>query len=207
MSYQIRDLHFNYPDKPELFRGTELDISSGETTIITGENGSGKSTLLKLLCGILRPGSGQILFEEKPVETAKPNPAISYFPQNPQSGVIGINPEDDWKIWQMAMPDQISAAELKSTAEALGPLWLRPWFKMSSGQARRTALGILPFLQETFWLLDEPFAGLDRQATAELKLILEQKQHSPQPGMLIVSHDLSLAEHFMARVIALDSLR
>lgn len=60
----IRDLSFSYQDRPRdtVLSHLDLDIFEGECLAILGASGSGKTTLLKLLCGLMRPDSGQIRY-------------------------------------------------------------------------------------------------------------------------------------------------
>ncbi|HOB87892.1 MAG TPA: ATP-binding cassette domain-containing protein, partial [Bacillota bacterium] len=63
--WEVRDLCFSYPRREPLFQGLSFRIGRGDTVALTGANGSGKTTLGKLLVGILKPLSGQILLEGK----------------------------------------------------------------------------------------------------------------------------------------------
>ncbi|MCH7949962.1 MAG: ABC transporter ATP-binding protein, partial [Candidatus Dadabacteria bacterium] len=79
------DLVFSY-NETSVLRGINLSIVPGKMLGILGANGSGKSTLLKILCGVLKPKSGEALFKDKELskmdrrEIAK---GIAYIPQDP----------------------------------------------------------------------------------------------------------------------------
>ena len=76
---KIRNLNFSY-DKQVVLEDINLDYSSDEFLAIIGPNGGGKSTLLKLILGLLKPQSGEILlFGKTPSEVSK---FIGYVPQN-----------------------------------------------------------------------------------------------------------------------------
>lgn len=205
--YSIRGLSFAYPGKAEIFSGFDLEIPAGAAIILTGENGSGKSTLLRLISGILSPSAGKISLQDQPISGDQAHPGQYYFPQNPLDGVIGISPKDDYLIWQMALGESMDAPSLQTLEARLGELWEQAWFRMSSGQLRKSALAILPWLQDAYWLLDEPFAGLDTEAAQALLQVLQTKQSSAKPGMLIVSHDPQLPGLLGARSINLDDLK
>ena len=207
MSYNIRGLSFGYPGKDKLFSGFSLDLPAAETTILCGENGCGKSSLLRLMSGLLKAQDGSISFRDRAISTDQSNPGIYYFPQNPLDGVIGISPQDDFLIWQLALAGKLDNNALQMTAAQHAMLWEQPWFRMSSGQQRKLALSILPYLQDAFWLLDEPFAGLDQDAVFGLLRVLKSKQDNSETGMLIVSHDPELAKQLQARMINLDDLK
>lgn len=61
---KLKDINFKYPDTNEvLFENLNLTIKKGEKIALVGENGAGKTTLVKLLCGLYRPDSGDILID------------------------------------------------------------------------------------------------------------------------------------------------
>jgi len=69
---EVNELHVFYGDFQALF-GIDFRIEAGQTVSIIGANGAGKSTFLKTLCGQLRPRSGSILFEGRPIDDRPPS--------------------------------------------------------------------------------------------------------------------------------------
>ena len=61
----VRDLHFSYEKGQDVIRGLNISLS-GEPIAIIGQNGAGKTTFVKLLKALLKPDSGEILFNEEP---------------------------------------------------------------------------------------------------------------------------------------------
>ena len=65
---ELRDISFRYADtEPEVVSGVNLTVEPGEFVAITGSSGGGKTTLLKIMVGLLRPGSGEVLVDDKPL--------------------------------------------------------------------------------------------------------------------------------------------
>src|ERR1700754_545162 len=65
---EARGLHFAYADDaPEVVRGASLAVVRGRLAALVGANGSGKSTLVRLLAGLLKPASGEVLFGGVPL--------------------------------------------------------------------------------------------------------------------------------------------
>ena len=62
---QVRDLRFSYDGKGQALGGVSLDIRAGERIAVLGPNGAGKSTFFLCLNGVLTPGSGEILLEDR----------------------------------------------------------------------------------------------------------------------------------------------
>ena len=177
--FQTNDLHFAYPRSRELFSGFNLRIDSTDNILLRGENGSGKSTLLKLLSGLLRPISGEVLIAGKPHKglTAANFKHFYYQGQATSDSLLGISPEQNWSMWKLALP------ALPDYPHSFDPLFS----ELSSGQQKQAAQSILPYLIDKFWILDEPFNALDETASRELLTLLEHKIKY-HPGLLLVAH-------------------
>ena len=66
---ELRDISFRYADtEPEVVSGVNLTVEPGEFVAITGPSGGGKTTLLKIMLGLLRPGTGNILVDDMPLD-------------------------------------------------------------------------------------------------------------------------------------------
>ena len=59
----VRDLHYVYGNGQVALDGVSVDIDEGEKIAVIGSNGAGKSTLLKILAGIMKPSSGEVMGE------------------------------------------------------------------------------------------------------------------------------------------------
>ena len=198
---EISNLSFHYPQMPPLFSNLSLHFSAGDSILLKGENGCGKSTLLKLIMGILKAEQGIIKIAGKPFYKlcAEQFHNLYYQSQITSENTLGISPEQDWQIWQFALPDLPTPAFGNSEGENHNKLFS----ELSTGEYKQASQRILPYVLNKFWLLDEPFTSLDANAcTALHKLLLNKsKMHT---GMLLISHELSGKEDFISRVILLD---
>jgi len=195
---EINDLAFAYEGREELFQGLSLHLDASDCVILQGENGSGKSTLLKLIVGILKPSGGRISVAGKPMtELSAGNfKHLCYHSQNTAENILGMTPRDDWDIWRMALPE-LPEREF-ANAQAFSA--------MSAGQQKQHAQLILPYLEDRFWLLDEPFAALDQAATQALYTRLAE-HHARGGGMLLIAHELKPAAEICNRVLELKQGR
>ena len=77
---EARGVSFSYPEEPDrhVLNNLNLQVCRGECVAILGESGAGKTTLLKLLCGLLQPSQGQILFEGKPLQGPRNDIALIF---------------------------------------------------------------------------------------------------------------------------------
>jgi heme exporter protein A len=160
-----------------LFQSLSFILKEGEALRVAGANGSGKTSLLRILCGLLPPSAGEVLWKGSPIRRLKEDYARELV-------YLGHAP---------AVKDDLSAAENlaiacrlagnpqsgKAIAEALARFAVpmgRPVRQLSQGQCRRAALARLALSASVpLWLLDEPFSALDTVGIETLRgLFLEQ---------------------------------
>lgn len=208
VGWQIRDLNFAYPDSPLLFDSLSLDIGAHEIVELRGDNGKGKSTLLRLMTGELKAAQGSLTYLGKSVSTVDFGRNLYYLPQNPASALIGITGSDDLAIWRLSLKDSDKRMQLEHILR--DPIYTelisQPFVKLSTGELRTMATAILPCLTDRYWILDEPFAGLDQVAVKRLLQVLKTRMDSGMPGAIIVNHNPLLTQGLKTRVIDLDEL-
>jgi heme exporter protein A len=171
-----------------LFRSLSFTLEPGDMLRVAGANGSGKTSLLRILCGLLPPAGGEVLWKGASIRSLKEDYARELV-------YLGHAP---------AVKDDLSAAENLSIAcrlagnpqsdgaiaQALAQLGLagvgQQVRKMSQGQRRRAALARLALSASVpLWLLDEPFTALDRAGIEILRDILEN--HIAGGGVVVFS--------------------
>ncbi len=183
---EARALGFTRRDE-DVFGPLDFALRGGEIGLIEGDNGSGKTTLLRVLAGLLRPGTGtvQVLGAQPGSEEARASTII-------MGHLLGLKADlsalENLRIGMGlygraadANPDAILArVGLDGYAnEAVRDL--------SAGQKKRVALARLALLPARLWLLDEPYANLDRHGIALVNDLLAQ--HAAAGGAaLVTSH-------------------
>ena len=184
---QIRDLSVSFGDKVVLDR-FELDLPGSGITALSGPSGCGKSTLLRVLAGLQRPDSGHVegLAPENTVILFQENRLLPWRSVREQiSDVLPRDKRNQADAW-------LAFAELEGEGNA------RP-DQLSGGMQRRLALARALSLDGALYLLDEPFAGVDRERAER---ILQRIRERNVP-VLLASHEeyvLACADH----VIRLD---
>ncbi|TXG95481.1 MAG: ATP-binding cassette domain-containing protein [Rhodocyclaceae bacterium] len=195
--FQVADLHFTYPGRPETLALERLHIRAGEKVAILGPVGSGKSTLLKLLAGLYQPGRGRVLLDGldiKQIARDHLSEHLGYCPQdikllagtlrdNLLTGLSGVDEEEILRVCRMTGLATLIAAHPKGLdldiAEGGGGV--------SGGQKQLIALTRLLLARPDVWLLDEPTAAMD-EMTEQRSLAALRQTIASQHTLVLVTH-------------------
>ena len=170
----------------ELFSGLNLRISSGNCLHVRGENGVGKTSLLRLLTGLSKPESGEVLWGSQSIALDP----IAYHRELLFLGHRDALKEDLTALENVQMYAALDDIAL-SQEQALASLWrfgLRgrenlPVNCLSAGQKRRILMARMLTRQAKLWILDEPFNALDIQAVHELQNLMIE--HLSVGGLIV----------------------
>ena len=173
---RVENLTVRYGDKTVLDR-IMLTIPEEGLTFLSGPSGVGKTTLLRVLAGLTAPQEGKV---------ECPTPAVMLFQEDrlfPGLSALGqveaVLPRErreEARKW-------LELVELTDAAHKVPE-------ELSGGMARRAALARALAVEGKVWLLDEPFAGVDRERALR---ILERLKGLNRP-MILTGHDPALAE-------------
>ena len=189
-----------------LFQGLSATLRPGQLLRVSGANGAGKTSLLRMLCGLLAPAQGQVLWQGQQLKRERED----FHRQLVYLGHAAalkdeLTPLENLQVAARlggAAPDEAAARRALADAGLAGREHL-PSRVLSQGQRRRAALARLPLAQAGLWVLDEPFNALDTAATAWLLGLIEAQL---QRGGLVVltSHQaVSLSEQLPQVSLAL----
>ncbi len=202
--FLLHALDFAYPDQPLLLNQLSLTIAPGDKILLTGANGSGKSTLLDLLAGMLKPRSGTLLLSGKAPSEKAPEAFrdLVFCRQKAAEDLFGLVPRHDLEAWQLAWPQRCSETAVQKLGDPLLDKLDTPYSRLSAGELRAFTLLWLPLLQDKFWLLDEPTAGLD---ASRQQRFIDLCASKPDSGYLIVSHSAAHPARLFTRVLSLEN--
>ncbi len=188
-----------------LFTDLSQTIGPGQLLRVLGANGAGKTSLLRMVCGLLEPAEGQVLWRGQKIAA--------------QRALLGA--ELVYVGHGAALKDELSPLEnlldacalggvAASVAQALAALHgagLRghertPARRLSQGQRRRSTLARLALGQAApLWVLDEPFNALDTAATAWLTGLIQT--HLSNKGMVLLTSHQDVCIDARATVLTL----
>jgi len=173
-----------------------IQVDPGEIVGLLGPNGAGKTTTFYMIVGMIRPSGGKIFLGSKDV-TSEPmykraRMGIGYLPQEP-SIFRGMTVEQNLMaiLETVRMPASERKERLGSLLNELDISHLRKskGYQLSGGERRRVEITRALVIEPKFMLLDEPFAGIDPLAVADLQVIV-RKLKQRGLGILITDHNV-----------------
>ena len=177
-------------------RDVDLNVSSGEVVGLLGPNGAGKTTTFGMVVGLTGPDSGRVLLDDQDVTTdpmyVRARKGIGYLPQEP-SIFRGMTVEQNILAILETLPID-RPTRLTRLAELLSELGLTPLarsraYTLSGGERRRVEITRALVNHPKFILLDEPFAGIDPIAVADIqKIVVHLKDRGI--GVLVTDHNV-----------------
>ena len=198
MSLVVEQVSLSIDGRP-LVKGIDLDLQRSEVVGLLGPNGAGKTTTFHLITGLMHPDSGRIQVDGNAVEDRS-------MPERARLG-IGYLPQEPSVFRQLSVADNLRLAlQVSGTPQAqqrrrldqlveefrLEPFLQRRGYQLSGGERRRCevaralAVGIDG---PRYLLLDEPFAGVDPMAVADLQDLVGSLRDRGM-GVLITDHNV-----------------
>ena len=176
--------------------GVDISITSGSVVGLLGPNGAGKTTTFYMVVGLAQPDSGQVFLGDEEI-TALPmyqraRRGISYLPQEASvfrkltvaDNLMAIieTVEPDKNVGRQRMTQLLEEFSITHIASSMG-------YALSGGERRRVEIARALITNPSFILLDEPFAGIDPIAVADIQgLIVSLKNKNI--GVLISDHNV-----------------
>lgn len=194
---ELKDVRFSVTDEKgqlkNIINGINLKIDEGKFVAITGPNGSGKSTLAKLIVGIIKPTSGQILYNGQDITemsiTDRAKLGISFAFQQPVR-FKGIKVLD---LLRIAAGKQLTISEACEYLSEVG-LCARDYINrevdasLSGGELKRIEIATIIARGTELSVFDEPEAGIDLWSFNSLIKVFEKMQLENNNSILIISH-------------------
>jgi ABC-2 type transport system ATP-binding protein len=207
MALEVRDVAYSYGERVAL-AGVDFEISPGVLTGLLGPNGAGKTTLMRIMLGVLAPDRGEIRHEGRPVDS-EARQRWGYMPQ--ERGLYPGMPVGEQVVY-FGRLHGLSRTEATTRARGLldelglSDRWDQRTDKLSGGLQQRLQLATALVHRPEVVVLDEPFAGLDPVAVAELSDSLRERARAGCT-VLFSSHQLDLVQNLCEDILMVDEGR
>ena len=194
----------------KVVRGLNFSVSRGDYLCIVGENGSGKSTLIKTMLGLIPPIEGSIALGD-----GLQQKEIGYLPQQTE-----MQRDFPASVWEIVLSGCLNHCGLRpfynrrekdlarSNLERLGisDLSAQCYRELSGGQQQRVLLARSLCAAQKVLLLDEPAAGLDPKAAADMYQIIKELNEESDITIIMVSHDIAAAAKYASHILHIGAV-
>jgi len=176
--------------------GVDIELHQGEVAGLLGPNGAGKTTSFYIIVGFIRPDEGTVMLDDRDISRLpmykRARQGIAYLPQESsifrklsvEQNILAI-------LETLKISKQERHARCDELLELMGITHIRKsrGYQLSGGERRRVEIARALVTRPNFILLDEPFAGIDPIAVADLqKCVFQLKDQGL--GILITDHNV-----------------
>ncbi len=180
----------------QVVKGVSIEVKRGEIVGLLGPNGAGKTTTFYMVVGLTPPDEGQVLLGDEDVTKfpmhLRAKKGVSYLPQEPsvfrkltvEENIIAVMetldiPSFEGKKRARALLRELNILHIKNARA----------YALSGGERRRVEISRALATSPEFILLDEPFAGIDPIAVADIQSIISHLKNKGI-GVLITDHNV-----------------
>ena len=208
---EMKDVSFNYGNGVPVLEHVNVQIGEGEFIGLGGRNGCGKTTVTRLLMGLEKPVSGEILYDGKVInddDASVRSHFMGYVFQRPERQMfrptvrqeVAYGPEQLGRNREevaSAVTAALQATGLEHLAEAYPP-------NLNRGEKQRVAIASAIAMHTKYIVLDEPTSGQDSEDKDQLMALLTDLN---KKGMtiLIISHDMDIFAEYCQRVLVIGN--
>lgn len=202
---ELKNLKWTAPDGKEILKGINFTVPDNRLVAVTGPNGGGKTTIAKMIAGIEKPDSGEILLNGENITdmtvTERARKGISYAFQQPVR-FKGLTVRD---LIELSAGEKLSEDRLCNVLSKVG-LCAREYIdrevstSLSGGEIKRIEIATVLERPSRLAVFDEPEAGIDLWSFNSLISVFEELRKKQNKTLVIISHQeriLSVADEIV----------
>ncbi len=205
---EFSDVRASYEGSLPILKGVSFTVRDGEFVAFVGTNGAGKSTTMRLVNGLLKPDSGQVLIDGVPttqLRTSELARRVGFLFQNPDSQICCNTVREELLFGFKALGQEGPEADARVDA-LIGEFGFNPDddpFLLNRGARQLLALASVVALAPPVVVLDEPTTGLDyRECTKVMDIVRDI--HRRGTTVIMVCHDMEVVADYAQRCIVMS---
>lgn len=203
----VQNLSFSYDENKTILKDVNFSLNRGEILALLGNNGAGKSTLCKVITGIEKESSGDIILLGKSIiknSIKKRGEKIGFVMQNPNHMITQETLLEEVQFGLKIRRVKNFTEKAEKALEICGLYEFRHWpvTSLSYGQKKRLTIAAILALEPEVLILDEPTAGQDYKRYKEFMNFIKDIANKGI-GIILITHDMHLALEYANRAIVL----
>lgn len=206
---EFENVSASYDGELPVLRDVSFRIPDGDFVAFAGTNGAGKSTTMRLVNGLLKPSSGQVLIDGVPttqLRTSQLAAKVGFLFQNPDRQICCSTVREELLFGFRAQgrADAEAQAKVDAMIERFGFDGDAEPFLLNRGTRQLLALASIIVMEPPVVVLDEPTTGLDfRECAKVMDVIAELNAHGTT--VIMVCHDMEVVADYARWVIAMTA--
>lgn len=206
-SIQLINLRKDY-GKDNVIPDLNLNIADGSFTVLVGPSGCGKSTTLRMIAGLEKPTSGQILIDGVDVANVAPGKRdlAMVFQNYALYPTMTVKRNIEFGLVNKKVPKEKREELIKDVSEIVGltPYLERKPSNLSGGQRQRVALARAMVKEPKVFLMDEPLSNLDAKLRASMRVELIELHKRLKTTFIYVTHDQTEAMSMADEIVLMN---
>ena len=208
---EFKNVSASYDGELPILRNVSFRIPDGDFVAFVGTNGAGKSTTMRLVNGLLKPSSGQVLIDGVPtthLRTSQLAAKVGFLFQNPDRQICCSTVREELLFGFRAQgrADAEAQAKVDAMIERFGFDGDAEPFLLNRGTRQLLALASIIVMEPPVVVLDEPTTGLDFRECAKVMDVISEL-NARGTTVIMVCHDMEVVADYAKRVIAMTAGR
>ncbi len=187
-----------------VLQGVSFDLAAGQLLHVVGSNGAGKTTLLRVVCGLIAPEDGRVLWNGADIRSDRPAyQSVLAFAAHEAALKADLTALENLTfsvgLKRRSRRDELLASLARTGADGYADL---PARVLSAGQRRRVAMARVIASKSPLWLLDEPFSNLDDAGMQVIAGLIREHVAAGGAALVVAHHGLEMGQARQLRLAA-----